>query len=87
MPARVAGDDAHGVDRHADGFSDDLANDRLGALALLGDAGCGDDGAVRIDAHGAAVLRRDARAADAVHEGRWVGQLDEAREADAAVNA
>ncbi len=84
---RVAGDHAHLLDGHAHGLGHDLADDGLRALALLGDAGGGHHRAVGIDAHGAAVLRRDARAADAVHEGAGVGQLDEACEADAAVDA
>ena len=84
---RVAGDDAHLLDRHAHALGHDLADDGFRALALLGDAGGGHHRAVGIDAHGAAVLRRDARAADAVHEGAGVGQLDEAGKADAAMDA
>ena len=79
--------DAHLLDRHAHALGHDLADDGFRALALLGDAGRRHHRAVGIDAHGAAVLRRDARAADAVHEGAGVGELDEARKADAAMDA
>ncbi len=48
---RVAGDDAHLLDGHADGLGHDLAHDGLGALALLGDAGCRHHRAVGVDAH------------------------------------
>ena len=60
---------------------------RLGALALLGDAGMDEHGAGRIEPQGGAVLRGDARAADAVERGRRVGHLDERGQADAAVDA
>ena len=59
----------------------------FGALALFGDAGMHDDRALRVELHGGAVLRRDVRAADAVEGGRWIGHLDEARKADAAIDA
>ena len=84
---RVACDHPHLVDGHADALSHDLADDGLRALALLGDAGRRHHRAVRVDAHAAAVLRRDPRPADAVHEGARVGQLDEAGKADAAMDA
>ncbi len=45
------------------------------------------EGALRIELHGGAVLRRDARAADAVERRRRIGHLDERRKADAAIDA
>ena len=83
----VAGDDANALDRHAEGGRDDLRGDRLGALALLGDARLADDRAGGVEPHRHPVLRGDARAADAVEGGARVGHLDEAGEADAAMNA
>ena len=83
----VARHHLHPRDRHADGLGDDLRQHRLGPLPLLGDARHGNDAAVGIHAHGAAVLRRDARTADAVHERARIGQLDEAGDADAAMDA
>ncbi len=83
----VAGDDLHAFERHADAVGHDLAQDAFRPLPLLRHAGQHDDGAVGIHAHRRAILRRDARAADAVHEGRGIGQFDEAREAEAAMYA
>ena len=64
-----------------------LRDHRFGALALLADAAVHADIALRVELHGGAVLRGDARAADAVEGGRRVGHLDEGSEADAAVDA
>ena len=83
----VAGDDAHALDRHAEGGGDALRHHGLGALALLGHAGMADDRALGVEPQGGAVLRRDAGAADAIKRGRRIGHLDEAREADAAMDA
>jgi hypothetical protein len=83
----VAEDDAHALERHAEGGRDHLRDDGLGALALLGDARLADDRPGRVEPHRGAVLRGDARAADAVEGGGRVRDLDEARKADAAVDA
>ena len=83
----VAHDDAHALDRHAEAGGDALRDHGLGALALLGDAGVAEDRAGGVEPHGRAVLRRDARAADAVEGRARVGHLDEARKADAAIDA
>ena len=64
-----------------------LRDHGLGALALLGDAGVADDRALRVELHGGAVLRGDPGAADAVEGGARIGHLDEARKADAAIDA
>ena len=48
---------------------------------------CHADMALRVELHGGAVLRGDAGAADAVEGGRRIGHLDEARKADAAIDA
>ena len=64
-----------------------MGEHRLGALALLGDAGMAEHGAGGVEPHGGAVLRRDAGAADAVERGGRIGDLDEARKADAAIDA
>ena len=66
---------------------DALRDHGLGALALLGDAGVAEDRAGGVEPHGRAVLRRDARAADAVERRRRIGHLDEGRKADAAIDA
>ena len=66
---------------------DALRDHRLGALALLGYAGVAEDRAGGVEPHGGAVLRRDLRAADAVERRARIGHLDEARKADAAVDA
>ena len=42
---------------------------------------------MRVEPHRGAILRRDARAADAVESGARIGHFDEARKADAAMNA
>jgi hypothetical protein len=75
------------VERHADRGGDDLRHHRLGALALLGHADRRRHRAARVEPHRAAVLSRDRRAADAVEGGAGIGQLDEAGEADAAMDA
>src|SRR6185436_9362428 len=60
----------------------------VGALALLGDADCADDAAVGLELDDAGVLQRDRRAAGAVVAlGSGRGALDEAGDADAAVDA
>src|SRR5262249_9304206 len=83
---RIAGDHAHLRNGDTDSLRHDLAHDGLGPVALVGAArGC-HDGAVGVNAHATAVLRGDARTADAIHERAWVGQLDEARQTDAAVD-
>src|SRR5205807_3835154 len=41
----------------------------------------------RVEPHRRAILRGDARAADAIEGGGRIGHLDEARKADAAINA
>ena len=83
----IAGDDLHPLQRHADTMRHDLAQDALGPLPLLGHAGHDDNGAVRIHPHRRAILRRDARTTDAVHEGRGIREFNEAREAKASVDA
>ena len=83
----VAGDDAHLVHRHAERRGNALRHDRLGALALLGDAGVHDDCALGIELHRGAVHRGDAGATDAVKGGRRIGDLDEACKADAAIDS
>ena len=57
------------------------------ALALLADAGVAENRPGRVEPHRGAVLRRDARAADAIERGARIGHLDEARKADAAIDA
>ena len=49
---------------------DDLGDDGLGALALLRHADAGGNGAAGVEPYGAAVLRRDGRAADAQLQAR-----------------
>ena len=84
----VAGDHAHARHRHAQRRGGDLAHDGVGALALLGDADRADDAAVGLELDDAGVLQRDRRAADAVVAVRARrGALDEAGDADAAVDA
>ncbi len=83
----VAGEHFHAAHLDADGGRRDLRHNGVGALTLLGDAGRGDDRAVGVQLDRAAVLRRDPRAADAVEHRARVGDLDERRQADAAVDA
>src|SRR6185503_19596204 len=83
----VAHDDAHAIHRHAEARRDALRDHRFRALALLADAGVAEDRAGGVEPHRRAILRRDARAADAVERRARVGYLDEARKADAAVDA
>jgi hypothetical protein len=64
-----------------------LRDHRFRALALFADAGVHADAALRVELHGGAVLRGNARAADAVERGGRVGDFDERGKADAAVDA
>ncbi len=75
------------ADINADGGGDDLRQDRFRALALFRYARQHGNAAVRVEAHGGAVHRRDARATNAVHERRGVRQLDETGKPDAAMDA
>ena len=83
----IASDDAHPLNRHAERRGDDLRKNGLGALPLFGDAGLADHGAGSIELQRRAVLRGDARAADAVEGRRRIGHFDEGGKADAAMNA
>ena len=56
-----------------------------GALALVGDADEGRDGAAGLEPHGRSLLARDRRAPDAVELGARAGELDEAGEPDSHV--
>ena len=84
--AGIAGNDADLFHRDADGARRDLREDALGALPLLGDAAHHRHHAGGLEAQRRAVLRRDARAADAVERGRGIGHLDHRREPDAAID-
>ena len=83
----VAGDDAHALDRHAEGGRHALRQHRFGALALFGHAGMHEHGAGGVEPKRGAVLRGNARAADAIERRRRIGHFDEGREADAAIDA
>ena len=83
----VAEHDANPVHRDAEHAADDLGRQRFRSLALFGDAGMRDHRPARIEPHGDAVLRRNARAADAIEGGARISDLDEARQPDAAMDA
>ena len=85
--AGIPGDDAHFVQRDADGARRDLRHRPLGALPLLGNTRNAGHHPGRLQAQRGAVLRRDPRAADAVEGRRRIGDLDHRREPDAAINA
>ena len=82
----IAENDADAVHRNAEHAADDLRGERFRALPLLGDAGLADHRALGVQPHRDAVLRRDPGAADAVERGTRIGDLDEARDADAAMD-
>jgi len=84
---RVAGEHLHAAHLDAERGRGDLRHDGLRSLSLLGDAGRGDDGPARVQLDGAAVLRGDARTAHAVEHRARVGDFDEGREPDAAVDS
>jgi hypothetical protein len=75
----------HVVERNIELVGDDLRERRVGALALVGDADEGRDGATRLEPHGRSLLARDRRAPDAVELGARAGELDEAGEPDSHV--
>ena len=83
----IAGDDLDVLLREAELIGHDLADDRLGALPLLGDRDQAAHLARRRQAEDRAVLRGDARTADAVEGRARIGDLDEGRDADAAIDA
>ena len=82
----IAQDDADAVHRNAEHAADDLRGERFRALPLLGDAGLADHRALRVEPHRDAVLRRYPGAADAIKRRTGIGDLDEAGDADAAMN-
>ena len=73
--------------RHAEARRDALRDHGFGALALLADAGVAEDRAGGVEPDRRAILRGNARAADAVERRRRVGHLDEGGKADAAIDA
>src|SRR5262249_52959156 len=83
----IAGEDAHVLHRHPDGARDHLRDHGVRALPLLRHPGEAGGLARWLELDGAAVLRRDARAAHPVEGGTGRGQLDEGAEAEAAVDA
>ena len=82
----IAENDADPLHRDAEHAADDLRGQRFRALPLLADAGLADHRSRGIQPHRDAVLRRDAGAADAIEGRARIGDLDEAGDADAAVN-
>ena len=82
----VAEDDAHLFHGHTEHAADDLRRERLRALPLFGDAGLADHRALRIEPYRDAILRGDFGAAHAIERRARIGDLDEARNADAAVD-
>ena len=82
----VPGHDPESLGRHPDGGRRDLRDDRLHPLPLLGRAARDEDVPPRVEPHGGAVLGGDARAPDPVEHRGGVGHLDEAREADSAMD-
>nr|WP_246788795.1 hypothetical protein [Bradyrhizobium sp. CIR48] len=83
----ISGDDLDTLLREAQLIGHDLADDRLGALPLLGDRDQAAHLARGRQAQDRAVLRRDARTADAIERRAGIGDLDEGRDADAAIDA
>ena len=82
----VAGQNPDVIAVDAEAFGDDLADDRLAALALLGDADRATHLAGGRQLEDASVLRRDVRAPDPVERRRRVGDLHVGGDADAAVD-
>src|SRR6202020_3677151 len=82
----IAEDDADLLHRYAEHAAEDLRRQRLRALPLFGDAGLDEPRALRIEPHRDAILRGDFGAADAIKCRARIGDLDEARNADAAMN-
>ena len=82
----IAENDADAIHRDAEHAADDLGGERFRALPLLGDAGLADHRALRVQPHRDAVLRRYPGAADAVKGRAGIGDLDEAGDADAAMD-
>ncbi|MHC2348642.1 hypothetical protein ACVMIL_009852 [Bradyrhizobium barranii subsp. barranii] len=73
--------------RKAELIGHDLADDRLGALPLLGDRDQAADLARRRQAQNRAVLRGNSRTADTIKSRAGIRDLDEGRNADAAIDA
>ena len=84
--ARVARDDLYFVEGNPDRACRDLREDALRALPLLRHAAEHRHHPGGLQAQRRAVLRRDARPADAIEGGRGIGHLDHRRQPDAAMD-
>nr|WP_245448118.1 hypothetical protein [Bradyrhizobium nitroreducens] len=83
----ISSDDLDVLLRDTELIGHDLADDRFGALSLLGHRDHAADLARRSQAQYRTVLRGDARAPDAVESRTGIGDLDEGRNADTAMDA
>src|SRR5262249_4264081 len=82
----ISQDYADAVHRNPEHASHNLRGKRFRSLSLLGDTGLTDYRTLRIEPHRDAILRGYFRAAYTIKRGAGIGDLDEAGDADAAMD-